>query len=252
MAAKEPLKYLRTEIVQESHSKDKGECGTESSCCDLDRFVAGVQGFKNRFYERYPEHMQKLVTEGQRPVALMIACSDSRVDPALLLNVAPGDLFVVRNVANLVPPYRPSQGPDGVGAALEYAVHHLEVPHIIVLGHAQCGGIKALLNMATGSGFPSDFIGEWVSMAMDACWQYVPNKDGEGMRQVSLERLKDYSYLVERAAIQGSLANLLTYPWVKEAVEAGRLFLQGWWFDLESGDLWVTSGDNTQFLPVTD
>jgi len=238
--------------VQESDIKGKDEHGIESSCCDLERFISGVKGFKDRFYGRYPEHMQRLVEQGQRPVALMIACSDSRVDPALLMNVAPGDLFVVRNVANLVPPYHASFAPDGVGAALEYAVRHLEVPHIIVLGHAQCGGIKALLNMATGARFESDFIGEWVSMAMDACWQYVPDASGEGLRQVSLERLKDYSYLVERAAIQGSLGNLLTYPWIREAVAKGRLFLQGWWFDLESGDLWVTGGDNSQFLPVTD
>ncbi|AAU92288.1 MULTISPECIES: carbonic anhydrase [Methylococcus] len=238
--------------MQESDSKGKDECEVEGICCDLERFISGVKGFKERFYRRYPEHMQQLVERGQRPVALMIACSDSRVDPALLMNVAPGDLFVVRNVANLVPPYHGSSAPDGVGAALEYAVRHLHVPHVIVLGHAQCGGIKALLDMATGAEFESDFIGEWVSMAMEACWQYVPDASGEGLRRVSLERLKDYSYLVERAAIQGSLGNLLTYPWVREAVEKERLFLQGWWFDLESGDLWVTSGDNSQFLPVTD
>ncbi|MEW6039370.1 MAG: carbonic anhydrase [Pseudomonadota bacterium] len=235
--------------MQESHIKGKGECG---SCRDLERFIAGVKSFKERFYDRHPEHMQRLIDQGQHPLALMIACSDSRVDPALLMNAAPGDLFVVRNVANLVPPYRASYAADGVGAALEYAVRHLEVPYIIVLGHAQCGGIKALLNMATGAEFQSDFIGEWVSMAMDACWQYVQDSGGEGLRQVSLERLKDYPYLVERAAIQGSLGNLLTYPWVREAVEQGRLSLQGWWFDLESGDLWVTSGDDSQFVPVTD
>ena len=226
---------------------------SESRHPDLARFRAAIRGFKTRFYEEQPETMQTLLEAGQHPTALLIGCSDSRVDPALLLGAGPGDLFVVRNVANLVPPYRPGASLDGVGAAIEYAVRDLRVRHIIVFGHAHCGGIKALLNTVAGERPEREFIADWVSMASDACRHYVPAADGaQGLRAVSLDSLKEHPYVVERASIQGSLRNLSTYPWLKEAVDAGRLSLHGWWFDLESGDLWATDEENTVFLPSID
>jgi len=219
----------------------------------LARFRAAIRGFKKRFYEEQPDTMRTLLAEGQHPAALLIGCSDSRVDPALLMGAGPGDLFVVRNVANLVPPYRPSASLDGVGAAIEYAVRDLRVAHVIVLGHAQCGGIKALLNTVAGQRPEREFIADWVSMATEACCHYVPDPARSGaVRAVSLDSLKAHPHVVERAAIQGSLRNLLTYPWLKIAVEGGTLSLHGWWFDLESGDLWATDPDNTLFLPSTD
>jgi carbonic anhydrase len=110
-----------------------------------------------------------------------------------------------------------------------------------------------LLKTVAGQRPERDFIGDWVSMATEACRQYVPDPSRlGGVRQVSLESLEDYPYLVERASIQGSVRNLLSYPWLKEAVDRGELALHGWWFDLESGDLWATNADNSAFLPVTD
>ena len=111
----------------------------------LDQLLAGIKGFQERFYQQDPEHMRQLTEQGQKPKVLLIACSDSRVDPAILTAAAPGDLFVVRNVANLVPPYKLEGHYDGARAAIEYAVRDLGVNHIVVLGHAHCGGIKALL-----------------------------------------------------------------------------------------------------------
>ncbi len=220
---------------------------------DLARFRTAIRSFKARFYEEQPAAMQTLLEQGQHPVALLIGCSDSRVDPALLMGAEPGDLFVVRNVANLVPPYRPGSFPDGVGAAIEYAVRDLMVRHIIVLGHARCGGIRALLNTVAGERPEREFIARWVSIASDSCRHEVPDQENpEVTRLASLDNLKEHAYLVERASIQGSLRNLITYPWIKAAVDEARLSLHGWWFDLESGDLWATDESNGVFLPSTD
>ena len=125
----------------------------------MQRLLAGIKGFQKRYYEQSPEQMKELTEHGQKPKVLLIACSDSRVDPAILTGAAPGDLFVVRNVANLVPPYKLEGSHDGARTAIEYAVRDLGVNHIVVLGHAYCGGIKALL--ATLSGQPSMSLAGW-------------------------------------------------------------------------------------------
>lgn len=197
--------------------------------------------------------MRLLSTKGQSPATLIIACSDSRVDTGVLLSARPGELFTVRNVANLVPPYSQRASLHGTGAAVEYAVRELEVDHIIVLGHAQCGGIKAMLAVEGGATLESDFIGDWVGIAREATDLYL-NGDGSDpsapRQKISLETLKANPGIVERSAVTGSLHNLLTYPWIKERVEAGSLVLHGWWFDLETGDLWSTKPGGTQLMPV--
>lgn len=226
-------------------SKDQIEAQCPAS---LDHFLAAIRSFRTRFYRDEPETMQALLEYGQHPTALMIACSDSRVDPALLVDAAPGDLFVVRNVANLVPPYNLNDTYQSIGAAIEYAVRDLKVGHIIVMGHAHCGGIKALLNSVSGQKPERDFIGNWVSIAEDACDLYI--KPASGLKKMSLLQLKEYPYLVERAAVENSLKNLLSYPWLNIAVLEGRLKLHGWWFDLETGDLWATDAETGQFMPV--
>lgn len=225
----------------------------------LAKLFEGIQGFQQRFYRQEPDKMRDLVEYGQHPEVLLIACSDSRVDPALLTGADPGELFVVRNVANLVPPYSLDGKYDGARSAIEYAVRDLKVKHIVVLGHAHCGGIKAFLSGFAGQPLPRDFIGGWVSIAMDACCNYVmkplsggEDTGGEEVRELDIESLREHQHLVERAAIRGSLANLATYPWLKERIDAGELSLWGWWFDLETGDLWATDAANTTFLPVLD
>ena len=224
---------------------------TGAACRDISHLLDGIRRFRTRFYEENNTLMRGLVELGQSPPALLISCSDSRVDPTLLSDAAPGQLFVVRNVANLVPPYDRTRQYDGTGAAVEYAVRDLQVDHIIVLGHAHCGGIKAMLGAAGGEWPDRDFIGGWVSMALDASRLYLSENDEQGLPlQVSLQRLRDNAHLVERASIAASLARLLEYPWVRERVEAGTLVLHGWWFDLDTGDLWATEAGNTQLMPV--
>ena len=222
----------------------------DSSINGIARLVEGIRRFRAQHYEAAPGRMQDLA-EGQAPFALFIACSDSRVDPAILTGAAPGEIFSVRNVANLVPPYQPGSSLNGTGAATDYAVRDLKVGHIVVLGHGHCGGIKALLNAADGSWPDRDFVGDWVSMALGACEHHVVDETAEeGRRAVPIARLKTNPELVERASILGSIDNLMTYPWLKARVDDGDLVLHGWWFDLDTGDLWATAPGRTQLLPV--
>ncbi|EWY37637.1 carbonic anhydrase [Skermanella stibiiresistens SB22] len=194
----------------------------------IDRLVAGFRAFRVSNFEHRPELYEQLVSQGQSPEVLMIACSDSRVDPALLLSARPGELFVVRNVANLIPPYQPDGQYHGTSAALEFAVRDLKVSHIVILGHSRCGGMEALRHTAMGGGSDREFIAQWVSIAESACRCAHPHdlSSPEGVR------------LMEHAALKVSLGNLMTFPWVRERVEAGNLELHGWWFDLEKGELW--------------
>ncbi|TSA05363.1 MAG: carbonic anhydrase [Methylococcus sp.] len=223
----------------------------------LTHLLNGIKGFQDRYYHQDPERMKELSEQGQSPRVLLIACSDSRVDPAILTGAQPGDLFVIRNVANLVPPFELEGHVDGARAAIEYAVRDLKVNHIVVLGHASCGGIKALLGSVSGHKIERDFIGSWVSIALAGCSRYLHNPngkglDGQGMNELDVTTLCQHQHLTERAAIRGSLANLTTYPWIEERIKSGDLKLHGWWFDLETGDLWCTDAENTSFLPVLD
>jgi len=225
----------------------------------LAKLFDGIKSFQHRFYELNADNMKLLVEQGQHPKVLLIACSDSRVDPALLTDAAPGDLYVLRNFANLVPPYRMEGKYSSARSAIEHAVRDLAVEHIVVLGHAHCGGIHALLGTLSGQKPQRDFIGDWVSIAMDGCYRYVVDQldgvetdSGTLVHEVDVETLCAHPHLVERAAIRGSLDNLCGYPWIRERLDAGLLSLHGWWFDLETGDLWATNEDNSAFLPVIE
>jgi len=236
-------------------------------CRDISHLVEGVKAFKSSHYGQEFDLMRRLVEEGQAPATLIISCSDSRVDPSLLTGAKPGELFTLRNVANLVPPYAghsPKEAPPaaasappdgaslhGTGAAIEYAVRDLKVDHIVVLGHAHCGGIKALIASARGQRMARDFINDWVDIALEATALTVEDAEAEGgRREVSLELLEEHAFLVERAAIAKSLENLLTYPWLRARVEARTLQLHGWWFDLDTGDLWQTRPGESLLFPV--
>lgn len=192
---------------------------------DVANFISGFRRFQEKYFSEDRNLFEQL-QQGQRPKALIVACADSRVDPALLTGAEPGDMFVVRNVANLVPPYQPDGDFDSVAAALEFGVRSLEVEHIIVLGHAQCGGIHALMS---GTGSDGEFIGKWVGIAQRARERVLaelPNKP---------TNLQDRA--CEQAAILVSLENLLTYPWIAERVAVGAMHLHGWYFDMADGSL---------------
>ncbi|MBF0375401.1 MAG: carbonic anhydrase [Alphaproteobacteria bacterium] len=185
------------------------------------KLLAGFRVFRATYFEQRPELFEGLTRKGQRPQLLVIACSDSRVDPAILFNAEPGELFVVRNVANLVPPYQPDGHYHGTSAALEFAVRDLGVSDIVVLGHSQCGGIHALCEAARGRPVDREFITPWISLA--AC-------EGGG------HAAHDERH-VEQAGIMRSIENLRSFPWIAERETAGEIALHGWWFDLERGAL---------------
>src|SRR5690554_4759162 len=176
-----------------------------AECCpnslrDISHFEAAVRQFRSQYYERDPEMMQAL-SKGQAPATLIIACSDSRVDTGVLLGAKPGELFTVRNIANLVPPYEQGAGLHGTGAAIEYAVRDVAVDHIIVLGHASCGGIKAVMAAADGHPIDREFVGDWVAMAMQATEQFVTDPDTGTRQKVTMDLLKQNPGIVERAAV---------------------------------------------------
>lgn len=194
---------------------------------DIERFISGFRTFKEHYFGAESSHFEPL-KHGQNPKTMIISCSDSRVDPAILTNCAPGDLFTVRNVANLVPPCEEDGGRHGVSAALEFAVCHLGVEHIVVLGHSQCGGIKALMAGTCGCK-GGGFISNWMSIA-EAARQRVltdlPDKDASLQQRAA-----------EQAAVLLSLENLMSFPFIAERVSGGSLSLHGWYFDLAEGTL---------------
>jgi carbonic anhydrase len=206
---------------------------------EIQKLIAGFQRFRTRYYQRERHLFEPLVREGQAPKIMVIACCDSRVDPAIITDCDPGDLFVVRNVANLVPPYETGGSYHGTSAALEFAVRGLNVSHVIVLGHAQCGGIRALVE-GPGGGNGGEFIAPWMTIAQDAV-----DKTQGGTRE---ERLRG----AEQAAIGISLANLRTFPWIRERLGAGTLQLHGWYFDINGGELLYCDSENGAFHALRD
>jgi carbonic anhydrase len=208
---------------------------------DIKKFITGFKRFQDNYFGSHQELFGQL-KQGQSPHAMVIACSDSRVDPAILMDVEPGDLFVVRNVANLVPPYESGGGLHGVSTALEFGVCVIGVDHIIVLGHRQCGGVHALMH-GIPKGASGEFIGRWVSIAARAKERVLadlPNASAE-----------EQWCACEEAAILVSLENLLTFPWIKQRVQQGALVLHGWYFDIENGALQAYNPFIGQFEPLS-
>jgi carbonic anhydrase len=190
-----------------------------------------VEGYK-RFYKKYFASDNGLYNElaktGQNPKTVIIACSDSRVDPSIVTHSKPGDIFVIRNVANLVPPYEKSdKGIHGVSAALEFAVQILEVTNIVVLGHSSCAGVAALLGSRDIDN--TDFIGKWMSIAKPAREKTLAEKN--------FSDDKSMHHACEKECIMLSLENLKTFPWIKDRVESKKLKLHGWYFELDGGNL---------------
>lgn len=187
----------------------------------------GYRKFRSGRYQQESDHYEALAT-GQSPQTMVISCADSRVDPAMIFAAGPGELFVVRNVAAIVPPYEEDSGYHGTSAALEFAVNGLAVKSIVVMGHGQCGGIAAALAAAEDRPV-GRFIGPWISLlddVRDKLLEMSVNSPPE-VRQKALEHM----------AVQQSLSNLLTFPFVAEAVEAKKLSLEGSWFSIAEGEL---------------
>jgi carbonic anhydrase len=202
-----------------------------------------LEGYRAFTTQRLPTEQSRyleLSQRGQSPAVMVIGCCDSRVSPEVIFDAGPGELFVVRNVANLVPVYEPDGGAHGVSAALEYAVNVLRVPHIVVLGHAQCGGIRAFIDKIDPLS-PGDFIGRWMAMFI---------KPGEVVEQRERETMQDFVVRIEKAAIFRSLENLMTFPFVQKAVERGEMQLHGAYFGVAEGSLFVLDKAAKEFQSI--
>ncbi|EJF74658.1 carbonic anhydrase [Bartonella alsatica] len=206
-----------------------------------EKLLSGYKSFIKNHFSYKTAHYQKLAIEGQKPEVLIIACCDSRAVPETIFDAKPGEIFTLRNVANLVPPYSPDNQYHATSAAIEYAVHLLEVKHIIVFGHAHCGGVSTALKETCKSLSSNDFIGQWISLLAPAAQKIFNNKSLTMLeRQMALEQL----------SIRYSLKNLETFPWIKLRKDQNILTLHGVWFDISSGELWSIEQETGCFVRV--
>jgi carbonic anhydrase len=204
------------------------------------RLIEGYAAFAGGRLQAEQHRYRELAERGQSPEIMVIGCCDSRVSPEVIFDAGPGELFVVRNVANLVPPYAPDGNYHGVSAALEFAVGALKVKHIVVLGHAHCGGVKAYAEEAAPLS-PGDFIGKWMSLIAPAAVKV-------GARG-SLAPA-DYLKRMEQASIANSLENLMTFPRLRKLIERGAVALHGAYFGVANGELSVLDRGTGEFRPV--
>jgi len=206
------------------------------------KLTDGYKDFRDGRFQAERATYETLVDQGQQPKVALIACSDSRVDPAIVLQADPGDLFIVRNVANLVPPYERDGTYHGTSAALEFAVQHLEVEHVIVLGHAHCGGIRSLFETRSPNTEGDQFVPPWMSLVRSAHLRV------EGtMPEAPLE---EKARACEQSAVLVSLENLMSFPCIRQRVGDGRLRLHGWHIDIRSCVLQFYDPGQQHFEPV--
>jgi carbonic anhydrase len=203
------------------------------------RLIDGYEAFLGGQLTTQQNRYRELAERGQSPEIMVIGCCDSRVAPEAIFDAGPGELFVVRNVANLVPPYAPDGTYHGVSAALEFAVRGLKVKHIVVLGHAQCGGIQAFAEDGAPLS-PGDFIGKWMSLITPAAASLTDTAPSS----------PDYLIRLEQASLAKTLENLMTFPDVRVAVESGRLALHAAYFGVATGKLSVRDPATGEFRPI--
>jgi carbonic anhydrase len=210
----------------------------------LERLLKGFSDFRLGYYRDHLDLFEKLAAEGQSPKILIVACADARVDPGILTQTKPGDIFTVRNVAAMVPPAQvpPDRRHHGTSAAIEFAVRGLGVEHVVVLGHALCGGIGALVDGRDSIYADYDYLSTWTSIAQE-------------VRDTAVRELKDRSReqvarAVEQAVVLNSVSNLMSFRWVAEKVKTGSLCLHAWWFNMQEGQLYAFNQSKAAFEPV--
>jgi carbonic anhydrase len=207
-----------------------------------DHLADRFRRFKYRHFAPNIDHYEKLASEGQAPDVMVVSCCDSRVDPETLFSAMPGELFVVRNVANLVPPFETQGKYHGVSAALEFAALNIRVKHIVVLGHSGCGGVRACLEHDAAKQTKAEFIRNWMSMLDDAREKVVAAHEGKPAAQLR--------GALEREGIKTSLANLRTFPCIQILEGRGSITLHGAYFDIASGMLEVLDRETGEFVPL--
>lgn len=200
--------------------------------------LSGYRSFMDQRFAREQKRYVSLAEMGQKPSTMIIACCDSRAAPETIFDCGPGELFVLRNVANLVPPFQPDGGQHGTSAGIEFAVNELGVEHIVIMGHGRCGGIHAALNPSATPLAQGDFIGKWMSLLDPVTKQFANNGlMTEGERQTTFERI----------SIRNSINNLRTFPYVADLEATGKLRVHGAWFDIKSGELWILDDKTGEF-----
>ena len=205
------------------------------------QLLAGYRSFATHRLPTEQTRYRELSVKGQSPEVMVVGCCDSRVSPEVIFDAGPGELFVVRNIANLVPVYEADGGVRGISAAVEFAVNVLRVKHMVVLGHAQCGGIRAFIDQIEPLS-PGDFIGRWMQLFV---------KPGEVVEQREHETRQEFTVRIEKAAVFRSLENLMTFPFVRTAVERGDLQLHGAYFGVAEGALFVLDKTTKEFRLAT-
>lgn len=216
---------------------------SENGSNALNHLLDGYRRFRNTGWTPHRERWA-LLREGQQPEVMIIACSDSRVDPTQIFDTDPGEMFVVRNVAALVPPFETSPGHHGVSAALEFAVQVLKVKEIVVMGHGMCGGCKAALTQELHGAEPGEggFVADWIAL-LDEAREPVAAKFGTDGRAAERE--------MEQAAVKVSLANLMTFPCIRRKVRDGELALRGAFFAISDGILHLLDSNTGEFVPAS-
>lgn len=210
----------------------------------LERLLKGFADFRTGYYREHLDLFETLATKGQSPKILIIGCADSRVDPGILTQTQPGDIFTVRNIAAMVPAAMvpPDNERHGTSAGIEYAVRALGVEHVVVLGHALCGGIASLVDGDKSPAADFDYVATWTAI-------------GRTMRDAAVHDLAGWPRehllrAVEQASVVNSVANLMSFPWLAERVAAGKLVLHAWWFNLKEGQLYAFNPQSAVFDPV--
>lgn len=201
--------------------------------------IDGYRNFKARRFAMERMRYRVLAEDGQRPHTLLIACCDSRCAPETIFDCGPGELFVIRNVANMVPPYEPDGLFHATSAAIEYAIQALKIEEVVVVGHGRCGGIKAALDPTLEPLSPGDFIGKWMSLIKPAA---------EQIQNSALLTPTERQTALERVSIRNSIGNLRSFPYVRALEEQGRVRIHGAWFDISSGELWVMDTETGDFV----
>jgi carbonic anhydrase len=197
----------------------------------------GYHHFMAGRYARETERYRELARSGQNPTTMVIACCDSRAAPETIFDVGPGELFVVRNVANLIPPHEPDSAHHGTSAAIEFAVSGLNITDLVVLGHGRCGGIRAALNPGHAL-TQSDFIGKWMKLLAPVT---------EEVAGYSFLTAGERETVLERLSVRNSLKNLRTFPYIAKREAEGLLTLHGAWFDVSTAELWVMDPETGDF-----
>ena len=210
----------------------------------LEGLLKGFADFRVGYYREHLDLFERLATEGQSPKILIVGCADARVDPGILTQTKPGDIFTVRNIGAIVPPAQipPDDRQHGTSAAIEFAVRGLEVEHVVILGHALCGGIGALVDGDKSAIAHYDYMSTWTAVAQSVRDHAIAELKGRPRAEIARA--------VEQGSVVNSVVNLMGFPWIAERVAAGKLVLHAWWFNFAEGQLYAFNPDTATFDPV--